>query len=502
MSGYVGAVAGPFGRSRECFEQLVAGLAGADADGLTHAQLEDRLAAEGRELLRLLLQDHLDLRAVREVRRVPVVGAEGVARSRVEAGHGRGLATVFGPVTVTRMAYRAPGVDNRYPADAVLNLPVGKHSHGLRRLAAVESVRGSFEDAVAAIDRWCGVGVGKRQVQALAVAAAADVEAFYTARRNEPAGDDLLVLSFDGKGIVMIPSALRDATAKAAARTGRKLTTRLSPGQKRGRKRMAEVAAVYDAVPVRRTPAEIITGSGGECVRRRGPVARGKWLSASVVDDIAPVITAGFGQAQRRDPHHTRTWIALVDGNRTQIEAIQAEAQRRDRTVHIVVDFVHVLEYVWKAAWTFFSTGHPDAEAWVAEQAVKILSRKAGQVAAGIRRRATRSGYSATQRAGADACAEYLTAKQPYLDYHTALTSGWPIATGVIEGACRHLVKDRMDITGARWGLDTAEAILRLRAVTTNGDFDAYWAFHLKQEHQRLHQSRYQQRRENYTLAG
>jgi len=501
MSEYAGQAADAFGQSRECFEQLVAGLAGAQADGLTHAQLEDRLAAEGRALLRLLLQDHLELRAVREQRRLQVVGADEVARTRVETGHERGLATVFGPVTVTRMAYRAPGVDNLYPADAVLSLPAGRHSHGLRRLAAVESVRGSFQDAVAAIERTCGVSVGKRQVQQLATAAAVDVEAFYAARRHEPAPHErLLALSFDGKGIVMIPSALREATAKAAFRAGQKLRTRLSPGEKRGRRRMAELAVVYDAVPVPRTPAEIITG-GDDSRRRRGPIAQGRWLTASVVDDIAPVVAAGFDEAHRRDPHQRRTWVVLVDGNRTQIEAIQAEAQRRKVTVHIVLDFVHVLEYLWKAAWALFYTSDPAAEAWVAEQATKILSGKAGQVAAGIRRRATRYGYSAKERAGADECANYLSAKKPYLDYHSALAAGWPIATGVIEGACRHLVKDRMDITGARWGLDTAEAILKLRAVTVNGDFDAYWAFHLRQEHQRTHQSRYQQRREDYTLA-
>jgi hypothetical protein len=100
---------------------------------------------------------------------------------------------------------------------------------------------------------------------------------------------------------------------------------------------------------------------------------------------------------------------------------------------------------------------------------------KAAAVAAGIRRRATSYGYSAAEREGADACADYLTAKKPYLDYATALTKGWPIATGVIEGACRHLVADRMDITGARWGLDGAEAILKLRALASNGDFDTYW---------------------------
>ncbi len=164
----------------------------------------------------------------------------------------------------------------------------------------------------------------------------------------------------------------------------------------------------------------------------------------------------------------------------------------------MICDFVHVLEYTWKAAWSFFDKGDPGAEEWVAAQATKILQGKAGQVAAGIRRRATTFGYSPAEREGADACADYLTAKKPYLDYATALASGWPIATGVIEGACRHLVQDRMVFSGARWGLDGAEAILKLRALIANGDFDEYWPYHLRKEHERVHNTRY---REGYVLA-
>jgi hypothetical protein len=180
----------------------------------------------------------------------------------------------------------------------------------------------------------------------------------------------------------------------------------------------------------------------------------------------------------------------LVDGNNTQIGAVEAEAACRGVTVTIICDFIHVLEYLWKAAWSFFDKGDPDAEAWVAAQATKILQGKAA-AAVGIRRRATTFGYSAAEREGADACAAYLTAKKEHLDYATALAEGWPIATGVIEGACRHLVKDRMDITGARWGLDGAEAILQLRALTTNGDFDRYWHYHLRKEHEHVHHVRY-----------
>ena len=92
----------------------------------------------------------------------------------------------------------------------------------------------------------------------------------------------------------------------------------------------------------------------------------------------------------------------------------------------------------------------------------------------------------------AEEAANYLIHKAPYLDYPTALQHGWPIATGMIEGACRHIVKDRMDITGARWGLNGAEAVLKLRALISNGDFNQYWHYHLDQERHHNHEARYQ----------
>jgi hypothetical protein len=407
-----------------------------------------------------------------------------------EAGRERLLATRFGEVVVTRIAYRTPGLPDLHPADAVLNLPAEKHSHGLRRLAAVEAARGSFDAAGAAIERATTVRVGKRQVEALAMRAAADVDAFYTARTVEPAPDgDLLVLSFDGKGVVMRPDGLRAATAKAAI--GAKLATRRSKGEKRHRKRMAEVAAVYDLTPQPRTIADILPGPDTPGERSAAPRAKGKWLNASVTEDTAAVIAAGFAEAQRRDPDRRRTWVALVDGNAHQIDRIRAEATARNTTVRIMIDFIHVLEYVWKAAWCFHPEGDPAAETWVRAQARQILSGRAGTVAAAIRRKATYHGLDPGARRNADTAAAYLLAKKPYLDYPTALAEGWPIATGVIEGACRYLVKDRMDITGARWGLPGAEAILKLRALTTNGDFDQYWTWHLAQEQQRVHNDRY-----------
>jgi len=481
-----------FAAAEACFARIEDWLAGDDSNGLEHAELEQQLETRGRELLRLLFQDHVDLRSVRETR-LEVADVNGAGRNRVETGHDRGLGTIFGEVTVTRWAYRAPGEANLHPADAVLNLPVEKHSHGLRQLTAIESSRGSYEGAVDAIERASGQHLGKRQVEDLAGRAAVDFEAFYL-QRPAPTGilGDLLVLQVDGKGIVMRSDALRPATAKAATKENHKLNTRLSKGEKRNRKRLAELGAVYDATPVPRTAADIFpSGETERHAAKDGPTATGKWLVASIVQDAASVIARVFDEAERRDPDHSRVWVALVDGNVHQINRINAEATARNVTVVIVCDLVHVVEYLWKAAWSLHREADPAAEQWVRSQALAVLAGDALKVANTIRRQATKASLNPTQRKAADQAATYLISKAPYLNYPLALGSGWPIATGVIEGACRHIVADRFDVTGARWGLSGAEAILKLRALRSNGDWESYWTYHLNQERHRVHESRY-----------
>src|ERR1035437_2422386 len=435
-----------FGRSRERFEQMLGWLDGEESGRLGDFDLESRLESDGRELLRSLFQDHLDLRAEREERVEEVTDVAGVVRGAVEAGHHRPLAS--------------------------------------------ESARGSFDDAVAQVRERTGLSIGKRQVEQLADRAAVDFDAFYATRERDRSATeaDVLVLSADGKGIVMRPDALA-ATAKAAARASPKLQTRLSKGEKRNRKRIAEVGAVYDIEPATRTAAGVLART--EEKTTQPPKVSGKWLTASVTRDAASVIADIFAEAERRDPEHRRTWVALVDGNNHQIDRIKTEAKTHKVKVTILIDLIHVLEYLWTAAWCFHEEGDPDAETWVHEKATAILEGRAGIVAAAIRRKATRRGLDGEQRARADRTADYLLNKRPHLDYPTALANGWPIATGIIEGACRHLIKDRMDITGARWSLAGAEAILKLRAIRSNSDFADYWRYHLSQEHHRVHHSRY-----------
>jgi hypothetical protein len=194
------------------------------------------------------------------------------------------------------------------------------------------------------------------------------------------------------------------------------------------------------------------------------------------------VIEVAYEEALRRDPEQKRPWVVLIDGLPRLIERI---AKRLQVTVTIFMDFIHVLEYLWKAAWGLYEKGDSAVEKWVAERALKILHGKFNQVANGIRISATKRDL--TQTEGVETCANYLLKNKSRLKYDEALAAGFPIASGVIEGARRHLINDRLDITRARWSLQGAELILKLRSLKSRGDFEDYWAFHKPQSKLRCH---------------
>jgi len=194
--------------------------------------------------------------------------------------------------------------------------------------------------------RYTGQQIGTRQLRELTLAAAQDVDAFYAQReRTVPDGEDLLVLSCDAKGVVMRPEALREQTRTQAQSASGKLKTRLSKGEKRNRKRMAEIVTVYELTPEPRTAADILPDPNTPTpAARTRPKATNKWLKASVCDDARAVIAEMFNEADRRDPEHQLAWVALVDGNNHQIDRIKTEARKLKVKIPIVVDFIHVLD--------------------------------------------------------------------------------------------------------------------------------------------------------------
>jgi len=479
-------------QSRQAFEAIVMGLDSEEARSMTHSDLERELEKKGRELMRKLLQEHLESRSPGKSAH-PVRSADGVDRSHIRL-QGRTLETIFGTVSVERAGYGQGGSRSLHPLDAELNLPERKYSLELSRRVAEESAKGSYDEACESIARSTGTHVPKRQMEEIVRGAAQDFDAFYHRRQEHPAQGEqkgsIMALSVDGKGVVMRTEDLREQTRKAAKVRKHKMGARLSKGEKKNAKRMATVASVYTIAPFVRKPEELLFENHPARSQTPRPRPEQKRVWASLKKSPEEVIEEVFKEADYRDPKHQKPWIGLVDGNKQQIHLLRHAAKIKGIDLTLIVDVIHVIEYLWDAGRAFHPTGS-ELEGWVRVRLLEILQGKAGYVAGGMRRSATLRNLAPEARKSVDVCANYLLTYAPYLKYHQYLAQGFPIATGVIEGACRHLVKDRMEVTGARWSLDGAEAILRLRALRSSHDFNEYWTFHEAQEYERNHRSLY-----------
>ena len=210
-----------------------------------------------------------------------------------------------------------------------------------------EVIRGSFDEAVGHLARSGGGRLAKRQAEEVAVHLSQDCEAFY----HQPldavaeAGDEekVLVITADGKGIVMHPGGLREVTRKAAEHQKHKQQTRLSPGEKKNRKRMATVVSVYETERYPRTPDASIPQQildPEHDGKRPRPCRKRTW--ARIEAEMGAVIEQGFEEAMR--------WVVLTDGGEELPRQVNAAARRHQVEITQVQDFVHVLEYLWKAA--------------------------------------------------------------------------------------------------------------------------------------------------------
>ncbi|MFO7739413.1 MAG: ISKra4 family transposase [Desulfatiglandaceae bacterium] len=482
-----------YDQARENFEHIVGYLDSEKASSMTHSELERELEKKGRELMRIMLQEHLNNRCPGQSNQ-PVRGNDGIHRTQVRL-QGRKLETVFGTVSVERAGYGKEGVESLHPLDAELNLPHERYSLELRRRVAEEAAKISFDETVESISKNTGGHVPKRQIEELVRRAAQDFDAFYEMRAANSTVDQqtgsVLAMSVDGKGVVMRMEDLREHTRKAAMERTHKMGTRLSKGEKKNAKRMATVAAVYTIAPFVRTPEELMGQSSSCQIGRPRPRPERKRIWASIEKTPEQVIEELLVEARYRDATDEKTWVALVDGNRSQIRILRRLAKKNGLDLTIIVDVIHVIEYLWDAGRAFHPASGPELESWIEHRLLEILRGKAGFVAGGMRRSATLRALSSKQREPIDTCARYLLNHSPYLRYDRYLSRGFPIATGVIEGACRHLVKDRMEVTGARWSLAGAEALLRLRALRCSHDFDEYWLFHEAKEYERNHRALY-----------
>lgn len=448
--------------------------------------LRERLIELGRQLLQEFVDqsdDDIGQTLIRD---------DGKILNHKRPGH-RKLETFFGEIEVVRTGYGHPGEPSVFPKDQTLELPEKRYSYPVRESVCREASRCPYDEVGDILSEYTGANVPKRQRLEIISETAGDFEDFYARRSVTESERDILVLTGDGKGVVMRPEGLRPETRERA--TSHKVTKRLSKGERRNRKREAMVASVYDIDANVRTVEEVM----GEVEREPRPARKeevrpeNKRVWASLEKDKDVIYHEMLEEGLQRNPSE-KTVVFLSDG----AKSIQKPAEEILRPGFeeigghfiMILDLFHVIEYLWKAAYVFHKEGSEAAEAWVNRYLRMILEGRASVVASVMKSAATRQNLSEKRRAPVDRAAAYILRNKAYMHYDEYLAAGLPIASGVIEGTCKHLVKDRFEITGARWGLEGAESLLKIRAICQSGDWSEFWKFHVSQDQLRIRAKR------------
>jgi hypothetical protein len=393
--------------------------------------------------------------------------------------------SIFGEIEIPRAYYWGPAEEGRFPLDAALNLPAQRYSYLLQEWGELLGADGSYEKVTDRLEALLRVKFWSQGVQHVARVVAADVQPFYE-QKPAPAPKDeaeLLVATIDGKGVPMRPDEPR----------GSKL--RIGPGEKPNKKKEAVVSAVYTIDRHRRTPEDVIREVDEDnriVAPDVAPPARPRPKNKRVRATMRGKQEA-FDEVRRqldqRDPEGRKQWVALTDGYGP-LQDLVLTKLAGPKGIVLILDIMHVLTYLWPVAFAYHDDGTPEASRWVMNKLRLLLEGKVGYVIGTLRQRLGEGGLSKSKRRDFQKAIDYMDANRAFMAYDVYIAEGYPIGSGVAEGACKHLVKDRMECTGMRWSKDGAQAMLDLRSVSINGDWEAFWRFHVAQQRERLYGSR------------
>jgi len=384
----------------------------------------------------------------------------------------RRFLSVFGELELARCYYHQDGSPGLFPLEEEANLPEETVSHFVQQLALGRTARMTYDEAIAELEELFGFTLRKETLQEMAARVAADADPYYESQgtpRPETEGE-ILVAAADGKGVPILKGEPAEHRV------------RLRKGEKHSRKKEAVVTAVYTLAAQPRTAEDVVHEVSDKQPPAKRPKPQNKRLRATLngkEDAFAWV----RDEVARRDPEGRKRRVCLTDAG----TGLQRLALAMLGGFTLILDLFHALEYLWKAAHVFHPEGSDEAEAFVRERLRMLLKGRVGYVIGGLRQKLTkhRRRLRKPQQKILQTVIGYYEANRRWMHYHEYLAAGYPIGSGAAEGACRHLVKDRMEGSGMRWSLAGAEAILKTRAVSLNGDWDRFWHFHMQRDAQR-----------------
>lgn len=461
-------------------------------------QVEQELFRGGMEIQRRLLEENFRARGRGDVGKAVVVlgagaddGDEDNGRTREQRlwrrqNHSRQYESLFGEVYVERLGYSVPGEKSIHPLDEELNLPRRRYSYPVQERVALRAGRGPFDEVVDEVQRTTAAKVPKRQVEQIAEDAAQDFDAFYAECRQgliASSEGTMLAVGLDCKGV---------PRRKSKEELAESQPIRLGPGEKRTKKKMATVASVHTCDPHYSTAEEVVENlvdgkrkdEQTKASSKKRPRIENRRLWASVRKSKDEVVQEVCAEMQLRDPEGAKRAVCVMDGERALQKRAMKYLAKAFPGLIIILDIMHVLDYLWDAGHALCEDPDEETRLWVRQRLLSILQGNVSRVVSGIRQSATKQGLGGSKREILDTACNYMLKNKDRMRYDEYMAAGLPIASGAVEGACGHLVKDRMEVTGALWDVedDRAEAVLRLRALDKSGDFEDYWAFHLQEE--------------------
>jgi hypothetical protein len=411
--------------------------------------------------------------------------ADGHEVQRLAEPRERRYLSIFGELLIRRHVYaRREGQKvERAPLDETLGMPAGEFSYVLEDWLQRLCVKDSFHEACQSLRMLLGLSPSERAAEAMSQRMAQQVESFRAQAASPPPREEgpILVVTADGKGVPMRRPI--EERVRTAPRRGK--------GEKANKKQMAYVGAVYSIDPFHRTADHVVQEIDRRQRAADRPVPQHKQVWAEMTAVAEREVCTGRERlfvemavaAHQRDPTHRKPLVCLMDG-----EAGLWEMQRQwlPRSVGIL-DLFHVLERLWQAAHCFHPETSPQAEQFVTRRLRQLLEGKVHSVITGLRRLLKQHHLHGQKRRTLQAVIRYYSNNRHHMRYDEYLAAGYPIGSGVAEGACRHLVKDRMELTGMRWTVNGAQAMLHLRAVYLNADWDTYMNYYIHTEQTTLY---------------
>jgi hypothetical protein len=409
---------------------------------------------------------------------------------RLDGPRSRPYLSIFGEVTIERVGYGEDRLDAA-PLDARLHLPRRQYSHLLQKWLGAFVIDDAHAEAVRKLGMILGITTPVKASEDLNREQASDVEPFQDRLPvPEPSREgSIVVVTADCKGVPLIRSALAAAESEEEAQgtaTSSEPHHRRGKGEKANKKRMAAVGAVYPIVPFARTTDEVIDELQRKKAGKRRPRPQHKRVRADLLLGKVTLFLWLADELCRRNPEGTKPVVFLSDGERALHDR---QREYLPEGVTCILDLLHVMERLWKVAWCLFdeTTQKAQAQRWVEDRLRMLLDGKVGTVIGGLRQTLTKRKLRGSRRKTVREVINYFDRNRHRMRYDEYLAAGYPIGSGVIEGACRHLVKDRLERAGMRWHPDGAQAMLDLRAVYLNGEWEAFWSYHVEQEDDRLY---------------